>query len=203
MTKTTPTTTRERAASTRDEIWRTGRARADPRRIGALIGTIGGVVFVVANAWVLPAPGDLIAGIAAIAMALAIVVRLFVVPRALGEPRRPHRFAWAIYGASVVGMFAMIAIGRPLLVAAGHELAAPSLIAIAVGLHFIPFAVAFREPMLTWLGTAVAAVGLLGLVFGLLVEPALGTIGAIVAGFAQLVILALYAFDSASGATRA
>ena len=165
----------------------------DPRRLGSSIAVVGGVVFVAANAPVLGAPVRWLLLLAAVALAAWLVWRLFLRPRSLGTPQVPHRFAGLIYLISVVAMLALIAAGGAWLRASGHEAAQPSLIALVVGLHFVPFAMAFREPMLIQLGTAVAAMGAVGLVLGILLGDPWGAGAAVAAGFVQLGVVAAWA----------
>lgn len=60
---------------------------------------------------------------------------------------------------------------------------------MAVGLHFLPFAAAFRAPVFRVLGAAVASVGVVGLVLGLLVGPSAAAEAAVVAGLVMLVLM--------------
>ncbi|MFX4271146.1 hypothetical protein ACQBAR_11100 [Propionibacteriaceae bacterium Y1685] len=172
-----------------------GRHPADPRRIGSLIAIVGGLVFAwsygddaVAEPWLLALR------IAASVLAALCAWRLFLAPAALGAPAAPHRFAWFIYLGSVAGMLAAIACGRALLVAIDAPHAAGTWIAVCVGLHFIPFAVAFRERMLARLGIVVAGAGSLGVLLALTLGAPWGELCAVVAGIAQLAVLAAWAF---------
>ncbi|MCH1881497.1 hypothetical protein [Agrococcus sp. ARC_14] len=171
-----------------------GRHRADPRRIGSMIAVIGGLVFVFSSGdGALPLPWLLAARIVAVALAALCVWCLLVAPRALGAPATPHRFAWLLYLGSVAAMLGAIALGRALLVSAGAAQAGPSWIAVCVGLHFIPFALAFGERMLTRLGLTVTVAGVAGVVLALVIGEPWGELGAIVAGLAQLTTLAVWA----------
>lgn len=171
-----------------------GEHPADPRRLGALIAVVGGVVFGFANGdGELPA-GLLVALRAAIALlAVACVVLLFLRRRPMGPPAMPRRLAGLVYAASVVAMLGAIALGRAALDALGAAHAGPAWIAVCVGLHFLPFAWAFRERMLVRLGLAVAAVGAAGTVAGVLAGQPWGSAAAIAAGVVQLVTVAVWA----------
>ncbi|GEK79253.1 hypothetical protein ABA31_06040 [Agrococcus baldri] len=171
-----------------------GRHRADPRRVGSSIAIVGGLVFAwsygtdaVSEAWLLALR------IVAVALAALCVWRLFLAPAALGAPATPHRFAWLLYLGSVAAMLAAIAGGRALLTGVDATHAAGSWIAVCVGLHFIPFAWAFRERMLARLGRVVAAAGIVGLALALTLGEPWGELGAVVAGVAQLTVLAGWA----------
>ena len=71
----------------------------------------------------------------------------------------------------------------------GHADLRPALVALAVGLHFLPFAAAFRAPVFRLLGAAVASVGAVGLVLGLLVGASAAAGAAVVAGLVMLVLI--------------
>ena len=178
---------------------REGRHRADPRRIGSSIAIVGGLVF----AWsygdgALAEPWLLALRIVASALAAFCVWRLFFAPLALGAPAAPRRAARLVYLLSVAAMLATIAAGRALLATAGAEHAGGSWIAVCVGAHFLPFAWAFRERMLTRLGLVVAGIGAVGVVLALIVGAPWGETGAVAAGLAQLGVLAVWAARSGS-----
>lgn len=175
---------------------REGRHPADPRRIGSSIAVVGGLVF----AWsygdgAVAEPWLLVLRILATVLAALCVWRLFLAPAALGAPAAPHRFAWLIYLGSVAAMLAAIAGGRALLVAIDAPHAAASWIAVCVGLHFIPFALAFRERMLARLGIVVAGAGSLGVILALTLGAPWGELFAVVAGIAQLAVLTAWALQ--------
>lgn len=124
---------------------RSGRSRLDPRRVGALVGIAGGLVFVLSNlAWAPPAL-DIALQVLAVGLAVATLAALFLRLRALGAPAGVGIGAWWVHLASVAGMLGLIALARLTLTATGHEAAIPVAIAVAVGLHFLPFARAFHE----------------------------------------------------------
>lgn len=66
----------------------------------------------------------------------------------------------------VVGEFALIAAGSRWLETLGRPELRPALIALAVGLHFVPFAWAFKERMFYALGGVLIVAGGLGLLIG-------------------------------------
>ena len=122
-------------------------ALVDPRRWGSLIGLAGGMVFIAGYS---PALGVVVSGIASAAgvgLVLAALFAHYVRRVSLGPFHRPGRVAWAVYCSCVVGEFVLIAVGSGALAAAGRAELRPALIALVVGLHFLPFAWAFREPM--------------------------------------------------------
>ncbi len=172
---------------------REGRSRLDPRRVGALVGIAGGLVFVLANlAWA-PMPITLLVCGLAIALAAATLWALFGAPRALGAPASVGVGAWWAYLASVAGMLALIAGARLLLTTTGHAAAIPIAIAVAVGLHFLPFARVFHERHFVDLAVALVAIGAVGLVTAIVVGEPAGEASAVVAGLAMLALMLAYA----------
>lgn len=165
----------------------------DPRRWGALIGLIGGVVFIGSYTSVLGTAVSTFAWVAGLVLVLAALSALYVWPVSLGPLVRPSPLALATYGACVAGELVLINLGSRALTAAGDGDLRPALIAAVVGLHFIPFAWAFGERMFFWLGGLVSVLGLAGLVTGAMgVAHAAETL-AVLAGLVMLVIITLYA----------
>lgn len=192
-------------ASSREPAWiarlpseaqhrvREGRSRLDPRRIGALVGIAGGLVFVLANlAWA-PLPLRIAFIAVTVALAAGTLWALFGSPRALGAPAAVGVGAWWIYLASVAGMLALIALARLALTSTGHEAAIPVAIAVAVGLHFLPFARAFRERHFVDLAVALVAIGAVGVAVAIVVGAPAGEAAAVVAGLAMLALMLAYA----------
>lgn len=165
----------------------------DPRRWGSVIGLVGGLVFIGSYSSVLGAAAARLAWTAGIALAVSALFAHYVRPVSLGPLARPHPLALAIYGGSVVGQLALIAAGTRALTATGHSELQPALIAAVVGLHFIPFACAFREPMFLRLGGAVAGAGAVGLAAGALGMPHAADAAAVLAGLIMLTIIATWA----------
>ncbi len=162
---------------------------ADPRRTGSLIGLIGACVFVFSYT---PGFTDVLsvtARILVIASVSATLWFLFAAPRFLGPfvpPRRRHIGAYVL---CVVMELALIAVGGRLLESVGRAELRPALIALVVGLHFLPFAWAFNERMFYLLGGALLLLGGLGL---LVATPA-GALGAAVgSGLVMALILLAY-----------
>jgi len=165
----------------------------DPRRWGSLIGLVGGSVFIGSYSSVLGSAVATITWTAGIVLAASILFAHYVRPVSLGPLARPHPHALAIYGGSVVGQLALIAAGTRALMATGHGGLQPALIASVVGLHFIPFAWAFREPMFLRLGGAVAGAVAVGLAAGALGLPHAAAAAAVLAGLTMLTIMATWA----------
>jgi len=172
---------------------RAGRSRLDPRRVGALVGVSGGLVFVLANlAWA-PTPVAVGMRVIAVVLAAAILAALFVRPRALGAPAPVGVGAWWVYLASVAGMLGLIALARLALTATGREAAIPVAIAVAVGLHFLPFARAFHERHFLDLGVALLVVGGVGTVVAIVAGEPVGEVAAVVVGLVMLALMLAYA----------
>lgn len=165
---------------------------ADPRRIGALVGLVGAMVFVWSYT---PDLGDGAATSARVVVVLlvaAALVLLFGIPRWLGSFEVPTPLAMGVYGACVLGELLLIRFGSAALDDNGHASARPALIAAVVGLHFLPFAWAFRERMFSWLGTALLALGLAGLGAELAGFETSASSAAVVSGLVMAGLVAVY-----------
>lgn len=183
----------ERMDPARREVVLEGRSRLDPRRIGAIVGIVGGLVFATDYRSFLPGAAQLVVVGLAVALAVATLAALFVRPRALGRPATLANRAWLVYLASVAGMLALIAVGRWLLASVGHEAAAPAVIVLAVGAHLLPFAAAFRERHFRDVGLALVVLGAVGLAVGILVGAPVGQATAVLAGLVMLALMVAYA----------
>ena len=136
---------------------------ADPRRIGALVGLVGAIVFVWSSSPELGPTVSTTVRVAVVVLVVAALVLLLVLPRWLGRFEVPSGAAIGVYVACVVGELVLIRVGSAALGDHGHASARPALIAAVVGLHFVPFAWAFRERMFSWLGGALLLLGVAGL----------------------------------------
>jgi hypothetical protein len=161
----------------------------NPQVLGGLVGAVGASVFVLVNRSRLADPWPAVALVLWVVALGAFAWVALLRPRVLPALERPAPWAGAVYGASVVGMLGLIAAGGAVLRGTGHADLQPSLVALAVGLHFLPFAAAFRAPVFRLLGAAVASVGAVGLVLGLLVGPSAAAGAAVVAGLVMLVLI--------------
>ena len=137
---------------------------ADPRRTGALIGLAGAAVFVFS--YTSAGAAALVVRVAVVALIAATLWFLFVRPRGLGRLAPPTRVGIAVYLACVVGELALIGVGTRLLEGAGADSLRPALIALVVGLHFLPFSWAFHERMFALLGGLLVVLGGIGLLTG-------------------------------------
>lgn len=164
----------------------------DPRRWGAVIGVVGGLVFVLSYAPPLGAPLRIASGIASVCLALAALFELFVRPRPLGPFRQPARRGLLVYGCCVAAELAVIGVGSRLLISRGSGDLRPALIAGVVGAHFLPFAWAFGERMFYRMGAALVVLGCLGLLAGYAVGALAAEAAAVLSGLVMLAFLVLY-----------
>ena len=150
--------------------------------VGSLIGMIGGTVFVLVNRAQLPQPWSVAALVAWAVLLLFAVWAVFVRRGTVRRTTAQHPRAGMIYGLSCLAMVLFFVGGSAVLRAAGVPELGPALIALGVGLHFIPFAQAFGVPFFTGFGAAVSVAGALGLLLGLLVSPLAAPASAVLAG---------------------
>lgn len=162
-----------------------------PYRLGSIIGLIGATVFVLVNRAALPGAWSTVA-LAIYVVALAFYVwAVWLRPAsALPTVGTPRPRAGLVYLASVAGMLLLFFLGRLALVQTDREALMPALVALGVGLHFVPFAAAFRAPVFRILGWLLAGIGLVGLVVGWLeTEAAAAATAAVTAGLVMLVVM--------------
>jgi hypothetical protein len=120
----------------------------DGRKLGSLIGAIGGLVFVLANS------GELAAGTAlkVVAGTLFVATLVAIARGSASPPPPPTADAIRIYWLCVVAEVLAIPAGAALLRGLDHEELMPILVVLVIGVHFVPFARAFGAPMFVWLG---------------------------------------------------
>lgn len=150
-----------------DRTWWEGRHSppwyADPRRTTCLIPLIASLVFVFSYADAVSAPFAVTTRTLVIALVLTSLFCMFVKRSWLGPFQPATARGIVIYLLCVAGEIGLIAAGSRWLDARGEGELRPALIAAVVGLHFIPFAWAFKERMFYWLGSALLLTGLVGL----------------------------------------
>jgi hypothetical protein len=139
---------------------------ADPRRTGTVIGLVGALVFVFSYTPGFADPASITARVLVVAAVGATLWFLFAAPRFLGPFRPPRGWHVAVYLLCVVLEFVLIALGARWLEALQKLDLRPALIALVVGLHFLPFAWAFGERMFYLLGGILVLLGGLGLLIG-------------------------------------
>lgn len=165
------------------------------RNVGSIIGSIGGLVFVLLNAGAVP--DSTLWRIAGVVVFLAVAG--FVLARGTtAKPVVPSRSALRMYGIAVTAMVAAIIAGAALL---SRVFDKPNLVlpwvVLAVGAHFWPFAKAFQLPVFRWLSGTLIAVAVVGGIFTLVTASAAaaGWTG-VAAGFVLLFYAALGAYLS-------
>ena len=163
--------------------------RAPGSMIGSVIGLVGGTVFVLVNRGELPQAWSTAALVAWVVLLLGAAWAVFVRRGGARQTSAPHRRAGLVYGLSVLGMLAFFVAGSAVLRAADVPELGPALIALGVGLHFIPFARAFGVPFFTGLGGAVSVVGGLGLALGLVGAPVAAPAAAVLAGLLMVALI--------------
>lgn len=171
-------------------------------KLGSLVGAVGGLVFVLANAGALPGPWPLVlqvTGIVAFALVVAAVLRAPVIGGGVEPSQRQLRD----YGFTVLAEVVAILAGTRILVGV-LDLPTATLpwVATVVGLHFLVFARIFREPVFWWLGGAVTGCGVAGLALAAASAPeaTVSTVGGVVPG---AVLLASVGWSAAAGSRRA
>jgi len=147
----------------------------DGRRLGSLIGTAGGLAFVLASAG--GVPGAWWSRVVGVALAVAVLVQ--VVASRAPAPPPPDRRAVRTYGACVLAMVLAIFVGARVLDAIGEAQLIRLWVVLVVGVHFVPFASAFRQPLFARLGVSMAAIAVVAAVATTWVSwaPAAGAVG--------------------------
>jgi hypothetical protein len=130
----------------------------DGRKLGSLIGAIGGLVFVLANS------GELAAGTAlkAVAVVLFVVTLVAIARGSAPPPPPPTPDAIRTYWLCVTGEVLAIPGGAAVLRGLDHEELVPIWVVLVVGVHFVPFARAFATPLFAWLGLLLIATSIAG-----------------------------------------
>lgn len=154
----------------------------DGRRLGSLIGAIGGLGFVLANAGALPGGTALkIAAAVAFVGVLVAIVRTTAPP-----PPAPTPAAIRVYWWCVIGEVLAIPAGAAVLRSLDHEELVRTWVVLVLGVHFVPFARAFRAPLFGYLGALLVAVAVIGAAASLAGAGRAELWTAVVAGFLLL-----------------
>ena len=165
----------------------------DPRRWVALIGVVGGLVFIFSYAPPLGAAMSISAQITGIGLALTVLFGHYIRPTSLGSLREPSRTALLLYVCCVAGELAAIAAGSRLLTSLGHANLRPALIAGVVGVHFLPFAWAFGERIFSRLGLTLLVLASVGLFAGYAGITHAAEASAVLSGLVMLALVSLHA----------
>ncbi|WP_084696605.1 hypothetical protein [Phycicoccus jejuensis] len=162
-----------------------------PQVLGVIIGGSGASAFVHVNKDLLPGSWPTVAVLAWAAAVFVCAWAVLLRPRRLRDVGPPRPGAGLVYSASVLGMLAGFAIGRFVLDAAGRPELMPAVVVVAVGLHFVPFARAFGAPVFGTLGWSLAAIGVVGVLLGLVAGTVPVAAAAVVTGVVMLLLMAL------------
>ncbi len=131
------------------------------KRISIVITTVFGIIYIVANAQLLPAAEATAVRVIGILAAAGLLISL---PR----PDRPDppgvgfsRGYWLIVVAEIIAGIGGLIVLNDLL---GIHDASIAWISVVVGVHFFGFYVIWRLPVMVWIGAAISVCGTLGLV---------------------------------------
>jgi hypothetical protein len=153
--------------------------RLSGRGLGALIGAIAGLVFILINAGALPRGWSL--GLRGAGTTLFVAVLWVSVLRRDGEhPDQPSPTApaWRVYWSMVAFEVVLLTVGVHVLTRLGRpELTVPW-VALIVGVHFLPFARAFGAAVFRVLGLVLIVLAALGGCLAVLVGQDAGTLTA-------------------------
>lgn len=135
--------------------------------VGAVVGTVGALLFGVVNAFVLesPYPWYVIgAAVLAFALVLWLVLRVPPDPDAYRPDPRQLQAFWIVVALEVLAIIggtqlAIRVINRP-------DLSLPW-VAIVLGLHWLAFRLVFQQTVFLWLGWFTTTLGLLGAMIAL------------------------------------
>jgi hypothetical protein len=158
-----------------------------PRQLGSVVGAVFGLIYLLVNSTRLPSDAAIpLRGIGVV----AFVVVLVRVGRAgaRAEPTGSPGFGpgyWPVVAGEVVALaVGLSVINGPLDVPE----AAVAWVSFVVGAHFAVLAVVFRERLFLWLGIAIGACGLAGLVMAALSTAAapIAVVGGVMPGLVLL-----------------
>lgn len=175
-----------------------------PRKLGLLIGSVLGLVFVLVNSGTLPT------AIGTVARVLGTVAFLLILV-ALRRPSRSTAAARPGSGGFGAGYWFVVALEVVAIVVGVRVLGGPldtpdagvSWVSLVVGLHFVALAVVWTEPVFHWLGGSMAICGVLGLTLAFAGAPqsAVGGFGGVLPG-ALLLAFALWGASIGTGSRR-
>ena len=136
-------------------------------RVGALIGAVGGVLFVVLNAWPLGEPWANVAigiGVAWFLWDLRAILRVPEDPDAVRPDARQMQAFWIVVVLEVI-----LIIGGTQLAIRVLDIPAASLpwVATVLGVHWLVFRMVFQQDVFLWLGCFTLSCGVVGLMVAL------------------------------------
>jgi hypothetical protein len=133
-----------------------------PEKLGSLIGAAFGLVFVLVNTGPLPTALAVALPVIAVVAFVAVLLAVRRPGEATGRPATDGfgRGYWLVVAAEVVGIAAgLVLLNGPL----DAPQAAVAWVAFVVGAHFFGLAVIWKQAFFHWLGAAILACGLIGL----------------------------------------
>ena len=136
-------------------------------RVGALIGAVGGVLFVVLNAWPLGEPWANVAialGVVWFLWDLRVIMRVPEDPDAVRPDARQMQAFWIVVVLEVI-----LIIGGTQLAIRVLDIPAASLpwVATVLGVHWLVFRMVFQQDVFLWLGCFTLSCGVVGLMVAL------------------------------------
>jgi hypothetical protein len=170
-------------------------------RIGAVVGSVGGLVFILVNAGGLP--GSAAQVVRVIGVAAFFAARWLQRPRSgeAGVATRPGRRAMRVYWLCVAAEVISIPVGANIItrVFDRPELVVLWVVAV-VGAHFLPFAAAFKAPVFAPLGWILIGLAAAGVVVSLAVDDVAAAWTGVVAG---VVLLGFATFGTRANRSQA
>ncbi len=139
----------------------------DGARVGALIGAVGGLAFVLFNSWPLGDPWTNVAigiGVLWFLWDVRAIMRVPENPDAVRPDARQMQAFWIVVALEVV-----LIIGGTQLAIRVLDMPSASLpwVAIVLGVHWLVFRMVFREDVFLWLGFFTLTCGVVGLMVAL------------------------------------
>jgi hypothetical protein len=139
----------------------------DGARIGALVGAVGGVLFVLLNTWPLGYPWDNAVRVVGVLWFLGVLWAIWRIPDDPDAVRPDARQMQAFW--IVVVLEVVLILGGTQLAIRVLDLPSASLpwVATVLGVHWLVFRMVFREDVFLWLGWFTLTCGLVGLLVAL------------------------------------
>jgi hypothetical protein len=171
----------------------------DGARIGAMIGAVGGLAFVVVNAWSLGdtwSPVAIVVGVVWFLWVASAVLRVPEDDQAFRPDARQMQAFWVVVALEVV-----LIVGGAQLFIRVFDVPSASLpwVATVLGVHWLVFRMVFQENVFLWLGWLTLSCGLVGLMVALtgVAGSDAPTVTAIVSGlFVGAVMLGTVGIDA-------
>lgn len=160
-------------------------------RVGALIGAVGGLAFLLVNSWPFPEPYRSVITVAVVLWFIWTVWEVLRVPDdpdAVRPDARQLRTFWIVVAVEVV----LIVGGAQLFIRVlDNPSASLPWIATVLGVHWLVFRSVFREDVFLWLGTLTLTCGVTGLLVALtgVAEENTAAATAIASGFLVGVVM--------------